>query len=73
MPNDIVTTAELAERIRLSRERVRDLARTGKIPSLQTGRGGKRLYIVGEVLQALRGTAGPAAPGQAASPAGPGQ
>ena len=65
MPDDIATTAELAAKLRLSRERVRDLARAGKIPSLQTGRGGKRLYIVGEVLEALRDRAGPAVPGGA--------
>jgi excisionase family DNA binding protein len=65
MPDDIATTAELAAKLRLSRERVRDLARAGKIPSLESGRGGKRLYIVGEVLEALRDRAVPAVPGGA--------
>jgi excisionase family DNA binding protein len=62
---EMLTTAELATKLRLSRERVCDLARAGKIPSLQTGRGGKRLFIAGEVLEALRDRAGPAVPGGA--------
>jgi excisionase family DNA binding protein len=71
MPNEIVTTAELAERLRFSREHVRDLARKHLIPSMQVVPRGRRLFNVAEVLESLRGAAGPAAPGPAAPPAGP--
>jgi excisionase family DNA binding protein len=69
MGNEIVTTAELAERLRFSREHVRDLARKRVIPSLQAVPRGKRLFNVAEVMESLRGQG--TAHGQAASPVDP--
>ena len=59
---DLVTAEELAGKIRLRVYRVRQLARSGRIPSLQAVPRGKRLFDPTEVLEALRGTAGPAIP-----------
>ena len=69
MASEIVTTAELAERLRFSREHVRDLARKRLIPSMQVVPRGRRLFDVAEVMESLRGQG--AAPGQAAPAAGP--
>ena len=66
---DLVTAEELAGKIRLRVYRVRQLARSGRIPSLQAVPRGKRLFNVAEVMESLRGQG--TAHGQAASPVDP--
>jgi hypothetical protein len=68
---EMLTAPELASKLRLSVYRVRQLAKAGRIPSLQAVPRGKRLFDPAAVLEALRGTAGPAAPGQTATSGGP--
>jgi hypothetical protein len=54
---EMLTAPELASKLRLSVYRVRQLAKAGRIPSLQAVPRGKRLFDVAEVMEALRGTA----------------
>lgn len=59
-PEKLLTVQELARRLDVGQDKVRDLARCGRIPSVQVGANGLR-FDWREVIEALRAPARPAA------------
>jgi excisionase family DNA binding protein len=58
-----VTVAEVAERLRYSAWYVRDLARSGRLPSVRLSPGGRLLFDPAAVEAALHASGGAAAAG----------
>ena len=55
-PEKLLTVQELARRLDVGQDKVRDLARSGRIPFVQVSRNGLR-FVWDDVLQALRAEA----------------
>jgi excisionase family DNA binding protein len=52
----LLTTAELARRLDVGQDKIRALAKAGRIPSVQVGANGRR-FVWAEVMTALRAEA----------------
>jgi excisionase family DNA binding protein len=63
MADNLVDTGELSSILNISQASIRTWARSGRIPSYQSRPGGKFLFNVHEVEQALRRPAPPALAG----------